>query len=349
MGALWRPAPTRLAMAHSGGGVRIWNYSSGEVLATLTAHRGSQTHRACFSPCGQHVLTHSEDWKVVKAWKWQAGTCLHTWDQHFANVASFSPNGEFVLVGCSDGSSHLWHLESGKLRGTLTGHLDAVTCLGFSRDGAYALSASDGGSVKHWLLNRCQCVDTMHFGSEVTCACLSPSGGSAVVAFSGGEAKVWMFREARQSGSSRANPCRLKRHLDRITTAAFSPDGQQVLTSSFDCSGRLSCSWTGQCQHMFLGHTGPVVAARFSPTGDSVVTASHDRTARLWSSKSGECLQIFTGHSDAITAVLCSPEGENVMTGSEDGVTKVWCLHSGCCLRDLCGSGPVISLDVANF
>jgi len=294
-------------------------------------------------------LTHSEDWKVVKAWNWQTGTCLRTWDQHFATVATLSPNGEFVLVGCTYGSSHVWHLESGKLRGTLTGHLDGVTCLSFSRNGAYALSASGGGSVKHWLLNGCQCVDTMHFGSKVMSACFSPSGGSAVLAFSGGEAKVWVFRGARRSGGNRGNPCKLKRHLDRITTAVFSPDGQLVLTSSFDCSGRLSCSWTGQCQYTFLGHTGPVVAAGFSPTGDSAVTASHDRTARLWSSKSGECLHIFNGHSASLSTVLFSPEGENVMTGSEDGVTKVWCTHSGCCLKELCGSGPLVSLDVANF
>merc|ERR1712039_795302 len=79
-------------------------------------------------------------------------------------------------------------------------------------------------------------------------------------------------------------------------SAAFSPDGQEVLTASLDRTAKLWSAASGECLRTFEGHEASVRSAVFSPDGQEVLTASGDRTAKLWSAASGECLRTFEGH-----------------------------------------------------
>jgi WD40 repeat protein len=71
-------------------------------------------------------------------------------------------------------------------------------------------------------------------------------------------------------------------HTDWVTSAAFSPDGQRVVTASDDGTARVWDAATGQGLHTLAGHTDWVSSAAFSPDGRLVVTASADNTARTW-------------------------------------------------------------------
>jgi len=61
-------------------------------------------------------------------------------------------------------------------------------------------------------------------------------------------------------------------HSGLVVSAAFSPDGKQVLTSSYDKTARLWDATTGKEIRTFAGHTGEVIFASFSPDGRQVVT-----------------------------------------------------------------------------
>lgn len=73
-----------------------------------------------------------------------------------------------------------------------------------------------------------------------------------------------------------------RRHGDRITTAAFSPDGQRVVTASYDGTARVWGAEDGRLLATLQGHTETVYDVTFSPDGQRVFTASADGTARLW-------------------------------------------------------------------
>ena len=77
------------------------------------------------------------------------------------------------------------------------------------------------------------------------------------------------------------------KHESRITAAAFSPDGQTMLTGSYDRSARLWDASTGAPIDPLLFHQGWVFAVAFSPDGKTVLTGCMDDTARLWDAATG--------------------------------------------------------------
>ncbi|WP_147333195.1 hypothetical protein, partial [Archangium gephyra] len=74
----------------------------------------------------------------------------------------------------------------------------------------------------------------------------------------------------------------LKGHEGYVWSAAFSPDGQRIVTASLDKTARV---WKadGRGEPVVLrGHEASVSSAEFSPDGHRIVTASSDKTARVW-------------------------------------------------------------------
>ena len=116
----------------------------------------------------------------------------------------------------------------------------------------------------------------------------------------------------------------LKGHTQGITSVAYSPNGEAVITGSFD---HTACLWDvniGQLLHTLVGHTYPITSVAFSPEGKTVITGSIDDTARLWDVQTGDLLRTLEGHNLWINSVAFSPRGDCVVTRSRDGTARLW-------------------------
>ena len=71
-------------------------------------------------------------------------------------------------------------------------------------------------------------------------------------------------------------------HASSVNSAAFSPDGTQLASGSWDRSIRLRHRSTGQEVWRFAGHTDWVNSLVFSPDGTRLASGSDDGTIRLW-------------------------------------------------------------------
>src|SRR5262249_23512341 len=92
-------------------------------------------------------------------------------------------------------------------------------------------------------------------------------------------------------------------HSDAISSVAFSPDGQRVLTGSYDTTARVWDATTGQQKAALKRHTGEVRSVAFSPDGKRILTGSEDKTARVWDAETGQEMAVLKGHTAAVYSV----------------------------------------------
>ena len=85
----------------------------------------------------------------------------------------------------------------------------------------------------------------------------------------------------------------LEGHTAELTSVAFSPDGQRIVTASRDATAKVWDAATGTIVATLSGHGASVDSAAFSPDSSRIVTASIDHTARLWDARTGKALATF--------------------------------------------------------
>jgi WD40 repeat protein len=134
----------------------------------------------------------------------------------------------------------------------------------------------------------------------------------------------------------------LRGHLDYVFRAAFSPDGQRIVTGSWDQTAKVWDAASGRELLTLKGHHARIHSVAFSPDGQRIVTGSWDQTAKVWDAANGRELLTLKGHREQVLAVAFSPDGQRIVTGSHDRTAKVWDATSGNLLRSLEGHRAAI-------
>ncbi|NEQ50304.1 MAG: hypothetical protein F6K11_09260, partial [Leptolyngbya sp. SIO3F4] len=227
------------------------------------------------------------------------------WVAHESEVlsVSFSPDGDQILTGSSDGTAVLWSRSGDRLQEFA--HESAVYSVSFSPDGDQILTGSWDGTAVLWSRSGDRLQEFAH-ESAVYSVSFSPDGDQILTGSWDGTAVLWS-----RSGD------RLQEfaHESEVLSVSFSPDGDQILTGSSDGTAVLWSRSGDRLQE--FAHESAVYSVSFSPDGDQILTGSWDGTAVLWS-RSGDRLQEFA-HESAVLSVSFSPDGDQILTGSWDG------------------------------
>ncbi|KAK5202848.1 hypothetical protein LTR96_011230 [Exophiala xenobiotica] len=118
-------------------------------------------------------------------------------------------------------------------------------------------------------------------------------------------------------------------HSELVTAVAFSPNGRQIVSGSWDKTIRIWDATTGQVEKTLAGHSGAVDAVAFSPDGRQIVSGSRDNTIKIWDATTGQVEKTLAGHSAGVTAVAFSPDGRRIVSGSGDETIKIWDATTG--------------------
>lgn len=262
-----------------------------------------------------------------------AGTDLSTaaFTETFTATLSvaFSPDGQYLAIGNTDGQVRIWSAMDGKRRLTCIGHRSWITCVAFSPDSQMLATASFDHTIQIWDLESGTCVQTLsgHQG-WIWSVAWSPDGQQLASGSTDRTVKLW---------DSATATClqTLVEHTGWVRTVAFHPTQPLLASSGHEGSIWLWQLPTGQTRQL-QGHLGWVAAIAFSPDGQTLVSGGHDGTLRLWDTATGDGLRIWRIDAHVID-IDFSPDGELIATGDQKGKVQLWELATQQCIKTLRG------------
>ncbi|MEO5947012.1 MAG: caspase family protein [Chitinophagaceae bacterium] len=132
-------------------------------------------------------------------------------------------------------------------------------------------------------------------------------------------------------------------HTAPIISAAFSPDGKKVVTSSEDNTAKI---WDVASSKLIsnLQHTGRVVFAEFSSNGKNILTFQFDNVINVWDAVTFQLLLAITRPSMYFKSASFSPDGNKIVTACEDGTAKIWDTKTGNLIVEFKGHTEEVTL-----
>lgn len=194
-------------------------------------------------------------------WDVNTGKELAVWLVFAPKSAHFSPDGGHIVVACMDGATRVLDSMKGKEIAVLDGDENIVTSADFSPDGKRIFAAS-GQAARVWDVVTAKEIAVLSgHQNYVLFAAFNPNGARIATADLEGTIRLWNARTGAQLRVL---------HGDTVTSVAFSPDGNKLVTSGL--IARLWDAATGQQLATLSGHEAVIWSAQFSPDGRRIIT-----------------------------------------------------------------------------
>ena len=253
---------------------------------------------------------------------------------------AFSPNGKHLAIVSKDkticripAAVEIWNTENHNRVKTLRSEYGAVYTVAYSTDGKFlACGAEEGIQVydsefKKDEKPKYKRVCKGKTDEKISILAFHPMR-PRLAAAAGRKIRLWEIDQT-PSGKIRLRQIKSKggswrfRHSDRITTLAFSPNGERLVSASRD--GKIKIWNVTGLFATLKGHRYGVSSAVFSPDGQRLVSAGRDGGIRVWDATRSEELPILVGHTDAVRAVaFVNSDGTRLATASDDGSARIW-------------------------
>lgn len=264
----------------------------------------------------------SDGW--VRTWKTSSGKRGAFFDHgEPVTTLAFSPDGELLVTGTSDGKLTLW---DPALRRTQLNRLDAdrsgLTSVAFSPDGKRVVTSSEDGSVRFWSVENSEKLKAddlreVQFEQAVKAVAFTTiSEEPAVAIVIGKRIELWDIEKWEKLF--------VIEEPGQVNSLAFLSEGSQAIVGLE--SGAVSL-WSlndgSRLKSMQLEK--PVTDISISPNDALLAIGSEDNTVHLWNIDSWSGICNIAGHERDITSVAFSPVDNDVLvSGSRDGATRLW-------------------------
>jgi len=323
--AVFSPDGSQFATAAEDDTARVVETQTGKEITHFDAD--GEVMFVAFTPDGQRIVTASDTSTVAALSVDKAAGPVWQVSRHtgkvFASVA-LSPDGRSVLAA-GDRTVWVFDIRRGEEIAQII-HDSPVKVAAFSSDGQRLVTADESHTVR---------LIEVRSREEI-------SGFSdGRVAFSA-DGKRLTNGEQIADTVTHTLIAQLRNPVAELS-AAFSPDGQRVLTRGrFGIAVVLDTQSAKEIAR--IEHRGAdILSATFSPDGHRIVSASSDKTARISDAQTGQELRRVV-HDGPVNTAVFSADGQRVATASDDKSARVVDVKTGKEIVRVRHEGPVKSV-----
>ena len=133
-------------------------------------------------------------------------------------------------------------------------------------------------------------------------------------------------------------------HESSVNRIMFSPDGNSILTISYDNTIRIWDATTGKFQNVLEAHTSSINNVKFSPDGTTLAIGGTDMNIRIWDVQTWMEMQTLNTDSDSVRSVAFSADGSMLASGNADGAIRLWDMANGQAVRTFKGHLSSVSM-----
>ena len=283
-------------------------------------------------------------------------TPLATLTGHLNGITAlaFSPDGQTLVSGSTDGTIRFWQTATGTPVDTLiTGHTHSIKAATFFEDSSTLVSAAFNGEITFWDVETSQKSTVQNSGHRdwYSAVGFSPDGTKLTSAAADGTIVFGEF----PTGFKSTKPDNLTRLTDVSTgdelatwqkhanELIFSPDDRTKTVASTSGNGiRLWNTETGDELVIPLYEALPlgfhenmptILAVAFSPDGRWLASGTTEGDIRMWDVATGEALTVFAEPTEQknlghISAVAFSPDRALLAAGTPSQL-HLWDVRTG--------------------
>ena len=356
-----------IAVGQSNGKILIYRVRDGS-LATDFASEGGAVATLAFSPDGRELTAGCAENTLIRfnTGTWQSVGRIGPLPSSITGM-DFLPQGDAVLVTCGDLHLRLISIADGKvLREYPQRRSLVLNGVSVSPNGVWAVSGSDGSSVRVWKLDESEEYTRLDVAGivMVNAVDISPDGAFVLAALSDGSVRVIAMRDGKEvrrfegaGGEIRhvafaidgafaiacsddktvtsweVQPTTVRVSFDANTSymrcAAYSPDEAQVATCGKDGRIRTFHATTGEqlAESADLGQE--VTRVEYAPDGSCIACATTKGRICLLHPGTLSVTQELNGHSDCVNYLLFNKKGTELASCGFDGTIRIWSLPHG--------------------
>jgi WD40 repeat protein/DNA-binding SARP family transcriptional activator len=365
----WSPDGTRLVTANSDGTAAVWLVTAAgpqEELRLSAQDTRNGVSGVAFSPDGTRVMagTFGTTTTTVLVWDVSIGgdaevANLPAVPSPFGGAVAYTADGRHLIASSADGSARMWDARTltpvrtlGARAGPTPVQAD-VFALDVSSDGQLVAAARLDGTVRVWNVATGRDAFTVDPGPTAPPymrVAWSPEGDVLAVAANDGLTGRLTIVDR--------NGRELTQWQERtgiaIGCAAFSPDGEQLITTRVptqppEPAGYEIVIWDWRTWEIERSIATPAGCVVTSPAGNLIATSAKEQGSALpggrvdlWDPDSGQHVASLPD-STGTGALAFSADGSLLATAGQDGTVRIWDPSSGEQLMVLDGHDALVS------
>ncbi len=258
----------------------------------------------------------------------------------------YSPDGEILAVGGSDGIIYLFSPTQKKLLKKLTSHTKPIKKLAFSPDGKLLVSADDDGILKVWDWqnekiikelksdNGINTPEKIEFSRNDKYFLIIVNGSLAI--FNVSDWSLLRAIKTKEGYESKGGNMTIGYSSVPISSAAFTENGAKIITTHADGTMRIWETISGkELRKLNVGEAAPLLIMSGEENAIVPIGKWGEQKLNLIDTKTGKNLRTFYEEfKSKFEAISLNPSGKSFITSNSSGDIVLWNLEEEKSVRE---------------